>query len=302
MILREIDGLENETFRRYLPEDVIRAWIDEDILIYGAEEEEKAVGACAVELLPDRSAKLLHLYIRKDKRGEGLGQAMFDSLIGELLIRETEKLRITTFPGENPAFDKILEAYDITEYESEKTDFSFLISEVKDMMIDEKTDRTRSLEEATPKELEMLSKMLLQSRDCPVVLDMTVENADPSLSFMYLDNGAPKGAILAEAKGDEIRVSFLYSQAKKSEAMFELFSAFADTVKAQFPDETRISFVTIEDRMAFFIRKILGVLGKNAKELELSLLPIRDFEDEQETEDYDESEEYEVDEREKLAV
>ena len=296
MILREIDGLENETFRHYLPEDVIRAWIDEDILIYGAEEEEKAVGACAVELLPDRSAKLLHLYIRKDKRGEGLGQAMFDSLIGELLIRETDTLRITTFPGENPAFDKILDAYDITEYESGKTDFSFLISEVKSTMFDEKTNRTRSLEEATQKELEMLSKTLLQSRDCPVLLDVVVENADPSISFLFLDDAVPKGALFAETKRDEIRISFLWSHAKKTDAMFELFSAFADAVKAQFPDETRISFVTIDEKMAFFIRKILGVLGKTATEVELSLLPIRDFEDEQE------SEEYETDEWEELAV
>ena len=290
MILVEVDALDNEEFIPFLPEDLIRADLEnDDLLFYGVRVEDKPAGAMVAELLTDRSARLRHIYLAKELRGRGYGEEMFDLMMDEFVSRGIERVHLLYFYEENPALDEILKAYEVTETESEKTEFSFAISEVKGTMLNEASDKAKTLGNASASELEALARLLLSEKDCPVSLELVTEKADPDYSFLYLDEQGPKAVIFAVAEEGEIHIPFLYSHAKKSDALFELLSAFASKVRESEPSDTRITFVTLDEKMTELIKRILGVNGKTALNLEIDLSGIRDFLDEDEFEEMEET-------------
>ena len=94
MLLVEIDALNNEEYLPLLPEELIRADLENDaLLFFGAQTEGEPVGTLAAELLPDAGARLRHIYLKEELRGKGLGEAMFDLMMDEFLKRGDRTVR-----------------------------------------------------------------------------------------------------------------------------------------------------------------------------------------------------------------
>ncbi|MBQ7563786.1 MAG: GNAT family N-acetyltransferase [Lachnospiraceae bacterium] len=92
MLLVEIDALNNEEYLPLLPEELIRADLENDaLLFFGAQTEGEPVGTLAAELLPDAGARLRHIYLKEELRGKGLGEAMFDLMMDEFPKRGIDR-------------------------------------------------------------------------------------------------------------------------------------------------------------------------------------------------------------------
>ena len=281
------DAFWDDEYLPFLPEDLIRAGLEEDVVFYGITEEkgETPVGAAAAELMGNGAVRLLHLYIKEEERGKGYGKELLGEVVTDLLTRGTERLVVTYFPGESEALDKLLSPYEGEELDSAKMLFSFPLSNVEEVYLPVVTgEAAKPLSKASKEELKALFK-LLSSEKLPVQLGQVIRDCEEEYSFYYSKKGVPEAVLFTEVLEGELRFPLLYSEAGSINALESLLTAVGEAIRRDFPPETKVSFMTNNEKLSGFLSKVLGITGRGAVDFWVDLSRMDDFRDEDEWEE-----------------
>ncbi len=234
--------------------------IEEGDYVVGAEEDGAPVGTMVFSIEEATASLLLKsIYVAPENRRKGIGSAMVKQICEELkpiavyveFSDEEESL--------SPFFDKLGFTMIGTSEIYRIPAALFLENEGTRDLLEAAgrhgTVRLIQLDEKTKKQLDQI----LAEAELDVSV-RTMNEQDAKLSVVSLDEetGEPAGCLLAQALGKDVVITLFFSAAGDPMLFPGLFGAFYDALKEEGLLEGEISFVTEEDSVASFVKKLTG--------------------------------------------
>ena len=251
-----------EAFQDVLDPSVIEA----GDYVAAAEEDGAPAGAVVFSIEePTASLLLKYIYVDEKQRRKGIGSAMLRQICDDLkpiaLYTEFSDEEESLYPFFESLGFALLETSEIYRIPAA----AFLENEgCRDMLEAAGRRGIVRLDLVDEKAKKQLDKMLDEAELDVSVSSMEGPDARISMISMNEETGEPAGCLLAEMLGKDVVITLFFSAAGDPMMFPGLFGAFHDALKEEGLLEGEISFVTEEDSVASFVKKLTGGEAKPA--------------------------------------
>lgn len=260
-------------YEPFLPVSVREAYLeDENLLLYGIDEDDTACGAMAVRVLKPE-AELTWIFLAEDYRGRGIATSAVTDLSGLLRADDYAELYTNLPPGaQGAALSNLFSSFPLTYEENDAAVVYTTVSELQKVKeLDLPPKGSVSLKEVTGGALKKLEQAIRESNDDLVNFPIRREDYLEDLSAVYMDGKEPAGILLARKSPHRIiTLSFIYTVSPNPEGVLDMMRFFLNGAK-NLPGMGYI-------RMNMVNPELLDYLSKRAHvEVQRSLRPVIDL-------------------------
>lgn len=243
-------------FRSLILPEAFDRLSEDPVFLIGAVEGNCPVGAAVMELEPVR-AQLLSIAVVPERRRQGVGTALLRQCVRVLRRTTLQSLYAILTPEEQPAA-ALFAAFGMTGSDADSAYYRLPLADAAGQaVLRGSAGKARPLEAVS--RMEVLDYLRRIFPGAPTV--SRVEQFDPQVSQLLVENGQITACLLVEREDGAISVSWMASRSREKLALLYLMRGALAAASAACPPETEVRFATFEPAVA----KLIGQLFPQAE-------------------------------------